>query len=73
MRDRRLKPALTPGDTFVTKLKSKRIVPKGFRGFFQYQNRRYWCRVVSWHEETYKDGWNRRRKRRVLNLIVVEA
>jgi hypothetical protein len=50
------RPALKVGDTFECYLGPRRAVWPGVRDFFQRDNRRYWCEVVSVRLDHYKVG-----------------
>ncbi len=64
---------LKNGDKFVVKLGPRRVLGTGWESYFQHDNRRYLCRVVTWRDEPYRPSFQWTATRRVLTVEVIGA
>lgn len=64
-------PPLKPGDELVTKSGHRKLYVEGQRAYFQFENRRYLCHVVSSTNERYITGSGRRETRCRIVAVVV--
>ncbi len=61
------------GDRFVSRLGPRRLLYPGDTSYFQKNNRRYFCKVVSARDEAYRHPAYGRCYRRILDLEVVDT
>jgi hypothetical protein len=62
---------LAVGERFTIRTGRRRLLYPGDLSYFQRQQRRYFCRVVTSENERYRDGWQRPETRCLCEVEVV--